>query len=129
MRFIWLWGSVLVWILYECFQRLSIDEDHWYYRQGITCNGWYPWSLSFRARECYRGRLTVSALPNYWSYGPKEFIQYMDDLYIPIHTDFIPIVYGKMGTTGLAGQMKGVCDCLLLALLQNKSIQSRNLGL
>ena len=124
-----LWGSVVVWILFLCLKQLTIKEDCWHYRQGITCNGWYSWFLSDEARECSQGSLSISSSPNYWSYGPKDFLNYMNSLYIPIHTGLIPIVYGKMGTTGLAGQMKGVCDCLLLALVQNKSIQSRLLVL
>ena len=124
MHFKGLWGLALLWFSFLCLQRRNSVEDRWYYRQGMTCNGWYSWFLSDEARECSREDLSVSSAPNYWSYGPKAFLNYMNKVYIPSHTRFIPIVYGKMGTTGLAGQMKGVCDCLLLALVQNKSIQS-----
>lgn len=36
------------------------------------------------------------------------------------------IVYEKKGTTGMAGQISGVCDSLLLALLHDRPFQSRS---
>lgn len=37
------------------------------------------------------------------------------------------IVYEKKGTTGMAGQISGVCDSLLLALLHNRPFQSKQM--
>lgn len=61
-------------------------------------------------------------IPVVWEYGPHSFVNalkttYFSSSYRSAHR----IVYSKRGTTGIAGQMKGVCDTFLLALLHNYS--------
>ena len=67
-----------------------------------------------------------------WVFGPPPFLEYMNTKYKSLQRKrvFQPrrrIVYEKKGTTGMAGQMIGVCDTLLLAILHDRAIQSRHL--
>ena len=69
-----------------------------------------------------------------WVFGPPHFLEYMNTKYKSLQRKrvFQPrrrIVYEKKGTTGMAGQMIGVCDTLLLAILHDRAIQSRLLFL
>lgn len=69
---------------------------------------------------------SVSHFPSKeWKYGPSEFVSYMNHVYLPNQGIFKKkLVYKKRGTTGIAGQMKGACDTLLLAILSNRTFQS-----
>ena len=63
-----------------------------------------------------------------WYYGPSRFVQYMNTKYRLIQLKRVSnpkrrIVYEKKGTTGMAGQMFGVCDTLLLGILHNRAVQ------
>lgn len=76
--------------------------------------------------------LQPSGLESSWVFGPPPFLDYMNTKYKAIQRKraFQPrrrIVYEKKGTTGMAGQMIGVCDTLLLAVLHDRAIQSRSL--
>ena len=63
-------------------------------------------------------------LPPRWDYSPGSFRDYLRDVYfLSFYNSSHRIVYSKRGTTGIAGQMKGVCDSFLLALLKNYSFQ------
>lgn len=72
---------------------------------------------------------TISTPKTMWKSGPKSFQRYMIESYLPFlqsHTNVSnPIVYIKRGTTGIAGQMRGVCDVLLLGILHNRVIKSK----
>ena len=71
---------------------------------------------------------SVSKPKTIWKSGSKAFRLYMKDYYLPfLHANTNasnPIVYVKKGTTGIAGQMRGVCDILLLGILHNRVIKS-----
>ena len=62
-----------------------------------------------------------------WISGTKELIDYMNNQFIPFekeHTnDTDPIIYMKRGTTGIAGQMRGACDALLLSMLNKREFK------
>ena len=62
-----------------------------------------------------------------WKSGHRSFKSYMRNVYIPMlidHTnDTNPIVYIKHGTVGIAGQMCGICDGLLLSILNNRTFK------
>lgn len=65
-----------------------------------------------------------------WVFGPPPFLEYMNTKYKSLQRKRVSqpkrrIVYEKKGTTGMAGQMIGVCDTLLLAILHDRAIQSR----
>lgn len=71
-----------------------------------------------------------SSSPSYgWSYGPVPLQTYMNTTYLRIQSNprlrRNQIVYEKKGTTGMAGQISGVCDSLLLALLHDRPFQSK----
>lgn len=64
-----------------------------------------------------------------WVTGSDTFMSYMNTFYIPkiqnsVHNATDQIIYQKKGSTGIANQMFGVCDILLLGILNNRSIQS-----
>ena len=70
----------------------------------------------------------VSADAN-WVYGPSRFLKYMNTEYQRIQQNGTRlstqlIVYEKKGTTGMAGQIVGVCDALLLGILHDRPVQS-----
>ena len=65
-----------------------------------------------------------------WVFGPPPFLEYMNTKYKSLQRKRVSqpkrrIVYEKKGTTGMAGQMIGVCDTLLLAILHDRAIESR----
>ena len=61
-------------------------------------------------------------IPVVWEYGPHSFVNALKTTYFSSsNRSAHRIVYSKRGTTGIAGQMKGVCDTFLLALLHNYS--------
>ena len=73
--------------------------------------------------------LTPTGNESKWVYGPPLFLKYMNTKYKTIQRKRVSqpkhrIVYEKKGTTGMAGQMIGVCDTLLLGILHNRGIQS-----
>ena len=64
-----------------------------------------------------------------WVYGPSRFLKYMNTEYQSIQQNGTRrsaqlIVYEKKGTTGMAGQIVGVCDALLLGILHDRPVQS-----
>ena len=65
-----------------------------------------------------------------WFYGPSDFVWYMNTVYKRFHRENVQftkkqIVYEKKGTTGMAGQMFGVCDALFLGILHKRVVQSK----
>ena len=97
-------------------------------------------TLTPQANDSFAPSLYVSPQPIYtsqqtisnWFYGPPRFRKYMNTNFSRIQSN--PrlqkkmIVYQKKGTTGMAGQMTGVCDAFLLAVLHNRPFQSRIKG-
>ena len=64
-----------------------------------------------------------------WMFGPAPFVAYMNNEYCALQRNGTRraeqlIVYQKKGTTGMAGQMAGVCDVLLLGVLHDRPVQS-----
>ena len=65
-----------------------------------------------------------------WMFGPAPFVAYMNNEYCALQRNGTRraeqlIVYQKKGTTGMAGQMAGVCDVLLLGVLHDRPVQSK----
>ena len=64
-----------------------------------------------------------------WIYGPPAFLHFMNTRFPSIQQQARrhkkTIVYQKKGTTGMAGQITGVCDSLLLAILHKRPFQSK----
>ena len=64
-----------------------------------------------------------------WTYGPSTFLHFMNTQFPSIQQQARrhkkTIVYQKKGTTGMAGQITGVCDSLLLAILHKRPFQSK----
>ena len=85
--------------------------------------------MGFNFSSYYRDR---SSLPIHiekpktsWMSGGEEFARYMNEKYIPFvekHTNDSSnvIVYAKRGTTGIAGQISGMCDVLFLSILNDR---------
>lgn len=71
---------------------------------------------------------TFHSTTSNWYYGPSRFLEYMNTNFSRIQRSSNlhkkAIVYEKKGTTGMAGQMTGVCDTLLLAILHDRPFQS-----
>ena len=89
-------------------------------------------SLGFDYRSYYRHNsfvpINISDPVTEWISGSSQFIHYMNTVFIPNQKKNILnqnklIVYAKRGTTGIAGQMSGMCDVLLLAILNNRVFQ------
>ncbi len=64
-----------------------------------------------------------------WIAGSDTFVSYMNTYYLPfqkhsIHNATDQIIYQKKGSIGIATQLFGVCDILLLGIVNNRSIQS-----
>ena len=72
---------------------------------------------------------TQSNITSSWIYGPPTFLHFMNTQFPSIQQQARrhkkTIVYQKKGTTGMAGQITGVCDSLLLAILHNRPFQSK----
>ena len=71
---------------------------------------------------------TSSITTSSWVYGPPSFLHFMNNKYPTIQQNALKrkrtIVYQKKGTTGMAGQITGVCDSLLLAIIHERPFQS-----
>ena len=89
-------------------------------------------SLGFDYRSYYRQNsfvpINISDPISEWISGSSQFRQYMNTVFLPQQKKHILdrdklIVYAKRGTTGIAGQMSGMCDVLLLAILNNRVFQ------
>lgn len=83
----------------------------------------------FKVSENYSNANSNKEDGSDWFDGPSDWVQYMKNVYTPFHernlrTSNTTIVYEKKGTTGMAGQLFGVCDSLLLGVLHNRSVQS-----
>lgn len=66
-----------------------------------------------------------------WIYGPNDWVRYMNEEYKPFYEQNVAttnkrIVYEKKGTTGMAGQLFGVCDTLLLGVLHQRVVQCKH---
>ena len=55
----------------------------------------------------------------------KEFIRTYANLHTKLVNTSNKVMYLKRGTTGIAGQMIGVCDALLVALTTNRGLQCK----
>lgn len=56
----------------------------------------------------------------------KEFMRTYAKLHAKLANTTNKVMYLKRGTTGIAGQMIGVCDALLVALTTNRGLQCRD---
>ena len=64
-----------------------------------------------------------------WNAGEAEFIDYMNSVYIPTHRREVKeesstLIYQKRANAGVANQIMGTCDVLLLGIVNNRSVQS-----
>ena len=64
-----------------------------------------------------------------WNAGEAEFIEYMNSVYIPTHrreveSEASTLIYQKRANAGVANQIMGTCDVLLLGIVNNRSVQS-----
>ena len=64
-----------------------------------------------------------------WNAGEAEFIEYMNSVYIPTHRREVKeesstLIYQKRVYAGVANQIMGTCDVLLLGIVNNRSVQS-----
>lgn len=77
----------------------------------------------------YEGSSIIPKNESSWKIGPSPFVEYMNNEYYALQKNGTKkaeqlIVYQKKGTTGMAGQMAGVCDILLLGVLHDRPVQS-----
>ena len=64
-----------------------------------------------------------------WNTGNVSFVEYMNNVYIPVQEQNVrkassTIIYQKRFVAGIANQIMGVCDTLIMGLVNNRSIQS-----
>ena len=55
----------------------------------------------------------------------KEYLRKYRSTHIKLSKSSQKVMYLKRGTTGIAGQMIGVCDSLLIAMMTNRGLQCR----
>ena len=55
----------------------------------------------------------------------KEYLRKYRSTHIKLSKTSQKVMYLKRGTTGIAGQMIGVCDSLLIAMMTNRGLQCR----
>lgn len=70
--------------------------------------------------------IEITAPKTKWISGNWKFKSYMNDYFIPFQQENAATfprktIYLKRGTTGIAGQMSGMCDVLLLSILHNRT--------
>ena len=63
-----------------------------------------------------------------WITGPETFVNFMNLKYLPRYEKEIAetqsqIIYQKAGSCGITAQMYGVCDSLLLGILNDRLFQ------
>lgn len=97
----------------SCFSTLGFDLDSYY----------LPMST---------GPKVVKPSGTMWISGSDVLISYMNSYYIPlqqnnIHNTTDQIIYQKKGNVGIATQLFGVCDILLLGIINDRLIQSRTI--
>lgn len=67
---------------------------------------------------------TISPPSSKWRFGSNSLKKYIMNVYLPFLTSqtnaLNPVVYLKQDDVGLAGQMLGFCDTLLLCLLNQR---------
>ena len=85
--------------------------------------------IDIKRDEDVQANKTSTSSDSTWFYGPSDLVHYMKTVYTPFHkanskTVNMTIVYEKKGTTGMAGQLFGVCDSLLLGVLHNRVVKS-----
>lgn len=89
-------------------------------------------SLGFNYSSYYRVNnsqpIHIDLPKTKWITGNDKFKEYMNNVFIPHQQQHslnttTQIIYLKRGTTGIAGQMSGMCDVLLLAILNNRVFQ------
>ena len=65
-----------------------------------------------------------------WKKGCADLVQYMNDVFLPLQERDMQnstsrLIYQKHGNAGLANQISGVCDTLVLGVVYNRVVQSR----
>ena len=65
-----------------------------------------------------------------WKKGCADLVQYMNDVFLPLQERDMQnstsrLIYQKRGNAGLANQIAGVCDTLVLGVVYNRVVQSR----
>ena len=87
---------------------------------GFDLNSYY--------KPYYSSPRVISKPVARWISGPEHFQDYMNSVFIPrqeanMKNEKKHIVYVKRGTTGIAGQMAGMCDVLLTAITNDRVFQ------
>lgn len=87
---------------------------------GFDLNSYY--------KPYYSSPRVISKPVTRWISGPEHFQDYMNSVFIPrqeanMKNEKKHIVYVKRGTTGIAGQMAGMCDVLLTAITNDRVFQ------
>ena len=64
-----------------------------------------------------------------WTAGTPTFEEYINDVYIPVQDREVrngssTLIYQKRTNAGIANQIMGVCDTLILGVVYNRSVQS-----
>ena len=90
-------------------------------------------SLGFNYSSYYNPGMTSPRIlkepATKWNAGEAEFIEYMNSVYIPTHrrevkSEASTLIYQKRANAGVANQIMGTCDVLLLGIVNNRSVQS-----
>lgn len=90
-------------------------------------------SLGFNYSSYYNPGMTSPRIlqepATKWNAGEAEFIEYMNSVYIPTHrrevkNESSTLIYQKRANAGVANQIMGTCDVLLLGIVNNRSVQS-----
>ena len=89
-------------------------------------------SLGFNYSSYYNPGMTspriLKGSVTKWNAGEAEFIDYMNSVYIPTHRREVKeesstLIYQKRANAGVANQIMGTCDVLLLGIVNNRSVQ------
>lgn len=112
--------------------KSSIAKEELHERDRSQASDTTVSSLGFDYRSYYRRDsfvpINISRPNTKWISGSSQFVDYMNTVFIPEQEQNVKnrknvIVYMKRGTTGIAGQMSGMCDVLLLAILNRRAFQ------
>lgn len=107
---------------------MNVSDSRFYNSEEVLTPSFHPFNYSQVYFEGSSRLREVKQPIIKWVSGPPAFRDYMNSYYIPFHqqhtNDSNPFVYLKRGTTGIAGQMRGACDVLLMSIIHNRVFKS-----